>query len=107
MYTIEKIPSPTGYYRLKTPVEVRNIYGIDNVYIDDGELRGRVSQVPNDGLKIKVIYKRYYNDDSMREFITNERVTAKNNTFSLSKAPILSGKNKSIIYVDITVEGIK
>lgn len=103
MYYIEKIPSPTGFHRLNTPIKVNSIMGVDNIFSEDGELRGEIFDIHDKGMRLEVNYIRHYNDDTSRLFLCSEIVTLKKPTFSLSKVPVIGNKDRYVVSIDIKV----
>lgn len=100
MYKIKKVPSPTGYTVLDSEVTVESVDGIENVYMDDGELRGKVTLVSSEST-IEITYKRKYQDGRIRDFIVKKSLKIGDNDFSLSEAPMF---NRGLESVSISVK---
>lgn len=105
MYTIKKVPSPRGFTILNREIKVNSVIGPGEIYMDDGELRARITEkVPSDKvIKFEVIYKRNYSDGSQNEFSAIEFVTNEKDSFSLSAAPF----SRYVESVDISIQRIE
>ncbi len=106
MHTITKVPTPRGYKALDAEIPVKKILGISEAYKEDGILKGKISDVPQDKyVYLKVTYKINYNDGTTKEFSYTEQLY-NDNTINLNAVPFFMEKNRRVESIEIMVEDV-